>query len=140
LPPQYNFVLNPYAEYRFTSCPGCAGPTRLRQVPLFVRVGPTHGLIVNHACRYCPGCDLLIVHQNEVEEILAQLFAGPAAAVAIGEYVVVGTVERAFWRQSLKQPSKPPEESAEILEHLHDFKAVRTVVVQPAGWYPADEK
>jgi hypothetical protein len=25
-----------------------------------------------------------------------------------------------------------------MLEHLHDFKEVQTVRVQPGGWYPAD--
>ena len=32
LPPQYTFVLNPYAEYRFTRCPNCAKVPGLCQV------------------------------------------------------------------------------------------------------------
>jgi hypothetical protein len=34
---------------------------------------------------------------------------------------------------------KQPKSIAEILEHLHDFKDVRTIEYRPAGWYPADE-
>ena len=34
---------------------------------------------------------------------------------------------------------KQPKGIEEMLEHLHEFKEVRTVKYQPAGWYPADE-
>jgi len=42
LPPRYTFVLNPYTDYRFTRCPNCDQPTRLRKFVLFIHVDPDH--------------------------------------------------------------------------------------------------
>jgi hypothetical protein len=33
LPRRYTFMLNPYAEYRFTRCPGCDRKMRQRKLP-----------------------------------------------------------------------------------------------------------
>jgi hypothetical protein len=38
--PRYEFLLNPYSDQRFTTCPGCDGRTLLRKVPLVVHVDP----------------------------------------------------------------------------------------------------
>jgi len=40
LPPQYTFILNPYADARFTRCPGCNQKTKQRKLPLFIHVDP----------------------------------------------------------------------------------------------------
>ena len=40
--PRYTFVLNPYTDYRFTRCPNCDQPTRLRKFVLFIHVDPEH--------------------------------------------------------------------------------------------------
>jgi hypothetical protein len=39
LPPRYSFVLNPYTSERFTKCPSCETPTRIRKLP------------TSHSCR-----------------------------------------------------------------------------------------
>ncbi|RLC70155.1 MAG: hypothetical protein DRI52_07620 [Chloroflexi bacterium] len=135
LPPKYIFVLNPYTDARFTRCPGCGKKTKLRKVPLFIHVDPMNPVVLGKTCRYCPDCDLLIVHQDELEVQLAALFAEHDPTLIGNDYLVIGTVERRAWREGMKQPKSIPE----MLEHLHDFKEVRTVEVQPAGWYPADE-
>jgi hypothetical protein len=49
---------------------------------------------------------------------------------------VLGTVERHAWREGVKQPKEIPD----MLEHLHDFKEVRRIEIQPAGWYPANDE
>jgi hypothetical protein len=40
LPPQYNFVLNPYPEVQVSRCPFCDRKTGQRKVPLFIHVDP----------------------------------------------------------------------------------------------------
>jgi len=134
LPPQYTFILNPYAEYRFTRCPGCERKMRQRKLPLFIHVDPMNPVVLNYTCRYCPDCDLLIAHQDQIEELLAGIFAELDPSVIGNDYLIMGTVERQAWREGVKQPQGIPE----MLEHLHVFKEVRTVRVQPGGWYPAD--
>lgn len=134
LPPEYTFILNPYTEYRFTDCPGCDKRMKQRKLPLFIHVDPMDPVVLNYTCRYCPDCDLLIAHQDEIEELLAGIFAQLDPSVIGNEYLVIGTVERKAWREGVKQPKGVTE----MLEHLHVFKDVRTVRVQPGGWYPAD--
>jgi len=135
LPPKYTFILNPYTDARFTRCPGCDQKTKQRKLPLFIHVEPLRPVVLGKTCRYCPACDLLIVHQDELEAQLEALFAERDPSLIGNDYLVLGTVERQAWRESLKQPKGIQE----MLEHLHDFKGVRTVEYRPAGWYPADE-
>ena len=134
LPRQYTFILNPYAEYRFTRCPGCGQRMRQRKLPLFIHVDPMNPVALNYTCRYCPDCDLLIAHQDRIEELLAALFAELDPSVIGNDYLIMGTMEHQAWRENMKQPKGIPE----MLEHLHVFKEVRTVRAQPGGWYPAD--
>ena len=135
LPRRYTFILNPYVDARFTRCPGCDQPTKVRKLPLFIHVDPLNPIVLGKTCRYCPNCDLLIVHQDELEAQLAALFEERDPSLVGNDYLVLGTVERQAWRQGMKQPKGIEE----MLEHLHEFKEVRTVEYQPAGWYPADE-
>ena len=135
LPPLYRFILNPYTEARFTRCPNCEQKMRQRKVPLFIHVDPFHPIVLGYTCRYCPDCDLLIAHQDQIEALLANLFAERDPEVIGNDYVVIGTVERKAWREGMKQPKGIDD----MLAHLHDFKEVLAVEYQPAGWYPADE-
>jgi thiol-disulfide isomerase/thioredoxin len=134
LPPRYTFILNPYTEYRFTRCPDCNEKTKQRKLPLFIHVDPMKPVVLNKTCYYCPDCDLLIAHQDELEEQLAGLFAEQNPSIIGNDYLVLGTVEREAWQAGVKQPKIIPE----MLEYLHDFKEVRSVRVRPGGWYPAD--
>jgi site-specific recombinase XerD len=74
-PPRYCFFLNPYRDVRFTTCPQGGGKTRQRKLPLVIHVDPVQLIALNKTCRYCPGCDLLIAHQDEVEAWQAVLAA-----------------------------------------------------------------
>ena len=119
LAPLYKFFLNPYADLRFTSsCPGCCGKTKQRKLPLAIHVSDWGMVILNKTCRFCPACDLVMGHQDEIEAYLAQLFAESAPEVVGNDYLVVGTVERKDWRRGLADPLT----NAEMLAALHDFR------------------
>ena len=81
LPPAYQFFLNPHQDYRFTKCPLCEAKMRSRKLPFLVHVDPMHLLILNMTAAYCPGNDLLIVHKDILESLLAAAFATRAPEV-----------------------------------------------------------
>lgn len=119
LPPLYKLFLNPYTNVRFTtSCPSCSGKTRQRKLPLAIHVDDWGMVILNKTCRFCPYCELLIAHQDEIEAHLAQMLPRIAPHQAGEDYLIVGTVERKDWRRGLTSPLAV----AEMLEALHDFK------------------
>lgn len=132
LEPQYNFAINPYPDARLSRCPNCERKTRQRKLPLLIHVDPMHLIALNYTCRYCPHCDLLIAHQDQIEEYLAALFAQRDPAVIGNDYLIIGTVERKAWRENMKQP-KP---IAEMLAETHDFKSHSTIQMSMAGWFP----
>ena len=108
--------------------------TRIGQLP------PLYTFILNPYtdARFtrCPGCNRKMRQQAAaIHSHRAGLFAEREPSVIGNDYLVLGTVERQAWRESVKQPKGIQE----MLEHLHDFKEVRTVEYQPAGWYPADD-
>lgn len=128
--PRYVFFLNPYTHARFTSCPQCGAKTRQRKLPLVIYSRePAQMTALNKTCRFCPACDLLIAHANELSAFFAQYFGVPQAAMTSDDYLVVGTMDRGDW---VKGPSSPDE----MLATLHDFK--RVVTFEPAPtWLPA---
>lgn len=131
LAPMYHFVLNPHADTRVNTCPQCEQKMRQRKVPLFIHVDPMVPIVLGYTCRYCPDCDLLVAHQDEIEAMLADI-VGRVAPEAVGnDYLVLGTVERDFWRQGMKTPNSV----ADLPNHLHDFIEVWTLKCRPAGWY-----
>jgi hypothetical protein len=133
LPPRYSFISNPYADARFTKCPECSKATRLRKFPLLIHLHETIPIILGKTCRFCVACELIIVHQDELEALLANMFA---AVGPIGhDYLVLGTVERTFWRSGPRKAKSLDE----MLQHRADFKQYLHVEYRPAGWYPADE-
>lgn len=78
-----------------------------------------------------------MVHQNELEAELANSFSRIAPDVIGNEYMVLGTVDKKFWKNGLKGSGG---EIIEMLRHIADFKKVYDLHVEPGGWYPADEK
>ena len=135
LEPMYNFILNPHVETRVSRCPNCEAKMHQRKVPLLIHIEPRHLVALGYTCRYCPDCDLLVAHQDEIEHLLASMFAEQDPSVIGNDYLVIGTVERKTWRAGLKEPMR----STDALEQLHDFKEVWSLDFQPAGWYPDDQ-
>lgn len=134
LPPMYHFILNPHRETRVPTCPQCEKKMHQRKVPLFIHVDPQIPIILGYTCRYCPDCDLLVAHQDEIENLLAQFLSNIAPDAIGNDYMVLGTVERDFWRKGMKTPNS----LAELPDHLHDFIEVWTLKFRPAGWYTQD--
>ena len=100
-----------------------------------VHVDPLHPVVLNKHCRYCPNCDLLITHQNELEPLLAFTFHQRAPEVIGKDYLVLGTVDKATWRKQQKEPIP----MSQLPEHLHEFKEVLKLNFRPTGWYPNDQ-
>ena len=120
--------MNPYVRERFTRCPQCHAPTRLRKLPLVVHIGQSNIprlVLLNKLCRLCVSCEMLIVHRTELERVVA------AAALGTGcEYVVLGTIDRRTWRRGVAGEA----DLADIREHMADFKKHLRVDVTPARW------
>ena len=133
LPPQYNFILNPYPDVRLSRCPLCDKKTGQRKLPLLIHVDPMHLIALNYTCRYCAHCDLLIGHKAEIEHLLAAMFAGYNPAAIGNDYLIIGTLEKPAWRTGLKHP----QSVADMLPHVHDFKTYYQELRQTQpGWYP----
>jgi hypothetical protein len=135
LPPLYRFILNPYNDVRFTTCPECSQRTLLRKIPLVIHIDPFQPMLLNKHCRYCPNCDLIIAHQDELEHWLTVTSEKHAPEIIGNEYLILGTVDKATWRKQKKEPIP----MGKLLEYLHDFKEYLTISSRPGGWYPKDD-
>ena len=131
LPPRYSFVLNPHADYRVTSCPGCKTKTRVRKIPLVIHVDGAGLLILRKTCRLCLNCDTVIAHQAEIESAIKG--SGGQAAAATPDYLVLGTASPQVWRRGLSGDMSVDE----LVRNMADFKAYLKIQYTPGGWYPS---
>jgi hypothetical protein len=90
--PRYRFFLNPYQDARFSTCPQCTNRTKQRKLPLFIHIDPKQPLLLNKTCRYCPYCDLLIAHQDELEDLIKRIFTVLNPEIVGNKYLVIGSV------------------------------------------------
>jgi Zn-finger nucleic acid-binding protein len=119
--PRYRFFLNPYTDVRFTTCPQCQGKTSQRKLPLVIHIDPLQLVSLNKTCRYCPRCDLLIAHRDELEAWLAAAaFREHRPEIVGNDYLVLGTEDRADWLTGVRTTRSPQE----AFECLHDFRDV----------------
>jgi hypothetical protein len=136
LPPRYSLVLNPHVRERFTKCPSCASPTRVRKIPLVVHVehpGQPRVVLLNKTCRLCLRCEALIVDQADLEAVI--IAVGLCATVTPSGYVVLGTIDRRTWRRGLRHDAELPD----IRDHRADFKKCLKVDIIPAHWERSNE-
>ncbi len=136
LPPRYRFALNPHADYRASRCPRCNSLTYPRKFALLIHVAPDELRVLGKTCKYCSKCEFIIAHQDELEAELAAHFEQIRPSVIGNEYLVLGAVERAAWREGLKQPKTLDQ----VLARTADFKEYLEIEYQPRGWYPADKQ
>jgi len=130
--PRYSFILNPHRDAGFTRCPKCETKTRLRKLPLVIHVEQVGLVFLGKTCRLCLGCEVLIAHQAEIEQLLS---ASLGRAVDSQKFMVLGTLDRQVWRRGLTHAL-----SFDVVKtHMADFKAYLRVDFTPAGWYPKED-
>jgi hypothetical protein len=137
LPPRYSFLLNPYQNKRLSKCPKCNQLTRLRKFALFIHIDNLGPMVLGKTCRYCPECELIMAHQDELEQELANNLVSIDPDVIGNEYLVLGTVDMKVWRRGLKGHENDIDR---VLSHTADFKKYFDLIVEPGGWYPAKNK
>jgi hypothetical protein len=118
--PRYDFFLNPYQDARFTRCPTCQAKTRQKKLPLVIHIDDLGMFVLNKTCRFCPDCQLLIAHQDDLEAYLAAFLQKRAPEVVGNDYLVIGTLDRADWKRGAERGSTVKD----IIGWLHDFKDV----------------
>ena len=134
LPPRYDFILNPYEDLRLSRCPKCERPTHKRKFGLFIVIEGFGSMALGKTCRFCTPCDLVMVHQDELEHELAVTFEARDPGVIGNEYVVFGTVDKKIWRKNLEGEAGG---AVDPLAHMADFKKELTLGYDPGGWRPA---
>ena len=132
---RHRFFLNPYESAAFTKCPKCDIKTKVRKIPLVIHIEPSQIFVLNKACKYCIGCDLIIVRQVELESLMAACFENANPGIIGNDYLVFGTLERTDWRELNKSRMTPNE----IIRRMHIFKDVWGFDIIPGGWYPSDK-
>ncbi len=136
LPPRYSFILNPHEDLRLSKCPKCDQPTRLRKFVLVIHVDGFGGLMaLGKTSRFCPRCDLIMVHQDELEHELTVAFEPRNPDVIGNDYMVLGTMDRKVWRKNLKDA---PDASGDVLDHVADFEEYLDLHYDPGGWRPSE--
>jgi len=133
LPSRYSFALNPYREIRFTTCPGCEAKTRVRKLPLVVHAEGPGLFVLRKTCRLCVACDMVIVHQDELEPLIAAQLRRREASSRHMEYLVLGTVDPQVWRKGLTGGISFDE----LLRHMADFNGYKQIEQTGRGWVPA---
>lgn len=128
-------MVNPYPSMRISTCPRCERKTGQRKLPLLIHVAPAHLIVLNYTCRFCHACDMLVAHKREVEHLLTELFRSLDPDSIGNDYLTLGTVEKDFWRESVKQPATIED----TLAHASDFKEYyKELRVTQTGWFRAD--
>jgi uncharacterized C2H2 Zn-finger protein len=135
--PRYAFILNPHAGTRLSKCPRCEKLTYPRKFAFFIHVDGWGPMAFGKTCKYCSRCELIMMHQDELEAELAHSFSQSAPEVIGNKYMVLGTIEKKVWQEGVKGGSTQFEE---VLKHMADFKKVYDLEYDPGGWSPADEE
>ena len=133
LPPRYRFILNPYAETRVSRCPLCERLTHPRKFAYFIHVEGWGPLILGKTGPYCSPCELIVIHQDELEMELAISFNKLNPAMIGNDYLVVGTVEKRYWKGGLAGNRTTLDE---MLARMADFKKRYDFKYDPGGWRP----
>ena len=133
LPPRYSFALNPYRDVRFTTCPGCEAKTRVRRMPLVICTEGLGLFVLRKSCRLCVACDMVIVHQDELERIITARLPRRKSTSSPPEYLVLGTVDLRVWRMGLADGVVLDE----LLQRMADFSGYMQIDYTGRSWQPA---
>jgi len=133
LPSRYSFALNPYTDVRFTTCPACDAKTRVRKIPLVIHMEGLGLFVLRKTCRLCVACDMVIVHRDELDPIIAARLPRRKASNSPPGYLVLGTVDPRVWRRGLSGGVSLDE----LLQHMADFRRYMQIEYTGGGWRPA---
>ncbi len=132
LKPRYSLILNQYKDFRASKCIKCENPTFLRKFPLLIHVDEGSLVTLGLTCRYCAKCELIVVHQDELEGELAYRFQNFKPETVGNDYFIIGTVDKKHWKKGLAGKATTLDE---ILKNTADIKEYLDFEYQPAGWY-----
>jgi len=132
LPPRYSFALNPYEDIRCSKCPQCNRATYPRKFPLLIHIDGFGAVVLGKTCRYCPKCEFIIAHQDELEHELVAMFLERAPEIIGNDYDVLGTVDNKVWRQGMLKPGTLED----VLPHTADIKQYITLAYEPVRRVP----
>jgi len=130
------FFPNPYEDAAFTRCPKCQSKTKVRKFPLVIHMEPRQLLLLNKTCRYCPGCDLIIAKESEIESLMVASLEQSRPEIVGNSYLVIGVVDRKDWQQG-KQGELL---EGEVIKCMFAFKDVWNFEPVRAGWYADDDR
>ena len=116
---------------RLSRCPLCRGLTHQRKFALVIHIDGWGLVPLGKTCRWCTKCELIMVHQDELENVLTQNFSSIAPDVIGNRYLVLGTMDIRVWRMGLKEEGST---LGDILNNAADFKKRYDLEVDPGGW------
>lgn len=130
--PRFLF-LNSYDDLACTKCPKCDAKTKVRKVPLVIHIEPGSLLVLNKNCRLCEACSLLIVRQREIEPLMVEAFEQRDPSIIGNDYLIIGTLPRAAWRNQQRQPAQAGEavKQTRIFENQWDFERTGGWMLDP---------
>jgi hypothetical protein len=135
LPRRYRFALNPFPQVRWSRCPRCEKLTHARKFPLLIHIGGLGLLTLGKTCRYCTPCEFIIADQMELEEQLVIACEERGRPEKVGSpYTVIATVERAWWKESLKRHPLSLEDRrahASDIKQYFELSDPRPVLTRP---------
>ena len=81
----------------------------------------------------CVACDMLIVHQNELEPLIRARLSNAEGSGRPPDYLVLGTVDSRVWRRGLTGGVSFDE----LLRNMADFSRHMQIEQSGRGWEPA---
>jgi hypothetical protein len=76
---------------------------------------------------------MVIVHQDELEPLIAARFRSVDHSVGRRDYLVLGTVDPKVWRSGLTGGVSLDE----VVEHMADFRKYMQIEQDGHGWEPS---
>lgn len=104
----------------------------MRKIPLVTHVDSVGLVTLRKRCRLSVVCEMLIVHQAQIERLIHGVRYRQAAR---REYLVLGTLESRTWRRGFCGGVTVEE----LVDHMADFKAYMRIDDTPGGWYRPSE-
>ena len=112
----------------------CEKLTHPRKFAFLIHVDDWGPMVLGKTAKFCSACELIVVHQDELEAELVHSFERLDPELIGNPYLVLGTVETKTWKRGVKGD---PGTLEEVLQHTADFDRVLTLQVDPGGWRPA---